>query len=108
MAAGTVARCLPAWAAMRVAALDAIAQLATPARSRVPWKLPLVGLLLICIDPFLMFGPMGWTGLDEPVVRTIRVYGHFAAGVPGMMIGFFMLSPLFVWVIEHSLGPMVA
>jgi putative ABC transport system permease protein len=37
----------------------------------------------------------------------VKFYGHFAAGLPGLMVGFFLLSPMFVWVFER-LGSWIA
>ena len=38
----------------------------------------------------------------------MQFYGHFALGLPGIMIGFFLLAPLLVLVAETVLGPLVA
>ncbi|HLL90451.1 MAG TPA: FtsX-like permease family protein, partial [Tepidisphaeraceae bacterium] len=114
LAAAIAASLLPAYAATRVDPLEAMAPLATPARGGVPWRSAVAGLLLVSIDPLLFFGPVlpavAALGYENPadVARAVTFYGHFALGLPGIMIGFFLLAPLFVWAIERALGPVVA
>jgi len=49
-------------------------------------------------------------GAEDPIQRTrqIRLVLHFAIGLPSLMLGFFLLAPLFVWVLERAAGPLVA
>jgi putative ABC transport system permease protein len=105
--AALAASALPAWSAMRVSPREAMNPLAARSSSRVPWKLTIVALLLVGIDSFLMFGPVGWF-VPAQWVRVVRFYGHFVLGLPGIMIGFFLLAPLFVYFVELLLGPVVA
>ena len=49
-------------------------------------------LLLASIDPLLIFGPVQWVIPWPEVERAVRFYGHFALGLPGMVIGFFLLA----------------
>ena len=112
--AALLASFLPAWSAMRVDPLEAMSPLAAPTPSGPPVLATLFGLLLISIDPLLFFGPV------EPIVRALgfsdpdqasrffKFYAHFGVGLPGIMIGFFLLAPVFVWVTERLLGPVVA
>lgn len=110
---------LPAWRAMRVDVLAAMSPLATPpahpaAFRRLPWRSALAGVLLAGIDPALFHGPLNWLIRHIPVddpdrwIRPIQFYGHFFAGIPGIMIGSFLLAPLGVWLAEQFLGPPVA
>ena len=108
IAAALAASLLPAWNAMRVTPLEAMAPLAAPPASRVPWKLTIAGLLLASIDSFLIFGPVNWLIPSPDIERAVRFYGHFAIGLPGVMIGFFLLAPLFVFVVERVLGPLIS
>jgi putative ABC transport system permease protein len=108
MTAALLASVLPAWNAMRVTPLEAMTPLAQPSGSRVPWKLTIAGLLLAAIDSFLMFGPIERVVPSPEIARAARFYGHFALGIPGIMIGFFLLAPLFVWLGERVLGPIVS
>ncbi|MGB7161138.1 MAG: FtsX-like permease family protein, partial [Tepidisphaeraceae bacterium] len=103
--AALAASFLPAMSAMRAKPLEAMSPLAASRTNALPWRAALAGLILIAIDPFLMFGPM--TGSPD-VARVIRFYGHFALGIPGLMIGFFLLAPMFVIAIERLAGPIVA
>lgn len=98
---------LPAWSAMRVSPLKAMTPLAAAPRSRVPWRLTLLGLLLIAVDTLMLYGPI------ERIVpgawaRPVQFYGHFALGTPCLMAGFFLLAPLFVRTVERAIGPLVA
>jgi len=108
MVSALAASVLPAWNAMRVTPLEAMTPLAQQSTSRVPWKLTVAGALLACIDVFLMFGPIERFVPSQQLARAISFYGHFSVGVPGIMIGFFLLAPLFVWIGERTLGPVVS
>lgn len=114
VAAALVASLLPAWSATRVDPLEAMSPLAAPPASGPPLLASLAGLVLIAIDPLLFFGPVervaGWLGASDPaeMARAVKFYAHFAVGLPAIMIGFFLLSPLFVWATERVLGRLVA
>jgi putative ABC transport system permease protein len=90
---------LPAYTASRVDPLEAMTPLAAPPGSRLPLWAILVGLIGISIDAMLIF---------YPTPREVKLYGHFALGLPGMMIGFFLLSPLFVWTVERLFSGLIA
>jgi putative ABC transport system permease protein len=107
--AALAASALPAWSAARVRPLEAMNPLADPPRPRLPIVCAIAGLVLIAIDPFLMFAPLGKVfGLSEQVTRAMIFYGHFVIGLPALMLGFFLLAPLFVWTIERLAGPIVS
>lgn len=112
--ASMMASFFPAWQAMRVDPLKAMAPLATPPPSGIPIKWTIIGLLLICIEPALMLGPMDWLAAriwEHPPIQALRIarlYGHFAIGLPTVMIGFFLVAPMLVWVIEQVVGPLMA
>jgi hypothetical protein len=87
---------------------------AMPPSPRAPIWSAALGLVLVGIDPFLFFGPL------EPLARAlgahdpahaahfIQFFAHFALGLPGVMIGFFLLSPILVLFAEKALGPVLA
>ena len=102
MVTAVLASLLPAWRASRVDPLEALAAVAKPEKRGPPVLATVVGLLVIGIDPLLLHGPVPFG--DE---KAVRVYGHFFVGLPALMIGFFLLSPLFVWVIGGVLGPAI-
>jgi putative ABC transport system permease protein len=112
--AALAASFLPAWSAMRVTPLEAMSPQSGPTDTRIPWKTALVGLLLIAIDPLLFFGPVervaaAFGSADpEGTARAVRFYAHFGVGLPALMVGFFLLSPMFVWATERVFGPLVA
>jgi putative ABC transport system permease protein len=114
VAAALLASLLPAWSATRVDPLEAMSPLAAAPPSGPPVLAPLAGLLLICIDPFLFFGPIGRIvhalGFAHTleVTRAVRFYAHFGLGLPGLFVGYFLIAPLFVWLVEWALGPVVA
>ena len=107
LAAALAASLLPAWSAARVSPLEAMSPLANPPASRVPWKLALIGLVMICIDSTLMYGPLDRV-LPVSVERPVRFWGHFFLGLPSLMIGFFLLAPMFVFVVERIAGAIIA
>ncbi|HEV2292781.1 MAG TPA: FtsX-like permease family protein [Tepidisphaeraceae bacterium] len=107
MLAALVASFLPAWSAMRARPLAAMSPLAAT-RHGAPWRIAIVGLVLIFIDTFLMFGPIDRIFLSPETARVVRFYGHFFLGLPGVMMGFFLLAPMFVIAIERVFGRLVA
>ena len=118
-AGGTVvtalaASLLPAWNATRVDPLAAMSPLAQSSTAALPIGWAIAGLFLASIDPFLFFGPLqriiAMMGVADPdgVARTVTFYGHLFVGLPGIFLGFFLLAPLFVWVVERVAGPLVA
>jgi putative ABC transport system permease protein len=114
VATALLASFLPAWSAMRVDPIEAMSPLAAAPSAGPPIFATLLGLLLISIDPLLFFGPVEpvfrLLGASDPdqVARLFSFYAHFALGLPGVMIGFFLLAPLVVWAVERTLGPVVA
>ncbi|HEV7300295.1 MAG TPA: FtsX-like permease family protein [Tepidisphaeraceae bacterium] len=109
-----LASLLPAWQATRVDPLAAMTPLATTGRSRFPWLAIVGGLLLISIDSLIVFFPYVAVGQalgianPEDLGRTYGFYTHILLGLPTLMLGFFLLAPLFVIVIERVLGPVVS
>ncbi|MDB5291280.1 MAG: FtsX-like permease family protein, partial [Phycisphaerales bacterium] len=105
---------LPAWSATRVSPLEAMSPLSKAPGTGAPWRVAVAGLMLISIDPFLLFGHVERIaqamGSANPVAvaRVWRFYLHFAIGLPGLFLGFFLLAPMFVWVMERVAGPIVA
>jgi putative ABC transport system permease protein len=121
--AAVLASLIPAYTATRVDPLDAMRPLASGNAARFPLLPTLVAILLISIDPFILFGPIQtllstggvqWfahrIGTHDPIDldRSIRFYFHFFLGMPTIFIGFFLLAPCFVWTTERLLSPLVA
>lgn len=112
--AALVASALPAWSASRVSPLEAMTPQAAPDSRRVMFVCAVAGLLLVGIDPFVLFGPMTtilhWlhAAPDPRLVQAVKFYAHFTVGLPAVMLGFFLMSPLFVWAVESVLAPLVA
>lgn len=105
--AALAACALPAWAAMRVDPLEAMNPLAVAPRRGVPILPTLLGLVLISFDPLILFVPWA-TLLDSEFSRAIVFYLHFIVGLPTLMVGFFLLAPIFIWITERVIGPIVA
>lgn len=105
---------LPGWWASRISPLEAMATAVSPPMHRPPIGWAILGLLLIAIDPLLFFGPveplMRSLGAQDPrnAAESVRFFGHFAAGLPGIMLGFFLLGPTVVWLVERLLAPALA
>jgi len=91
---------LPAVNAMRLDPIAAITAGGRPPRLGFPLATTGIGLLLLSIDPALIFLPA--------VPRDAAFYGHLLLGLPAVLLGFFLLGPAFVWLIERTLAPAVA
>jgi putative ABC transport system permease protein len=111
--AALLASLLPAWWATRVRPLEAMAPSATPPSTRTPFIAAFFGLLLIGVDPLILF--VHWEELIHgpgaavlPMQRQVILFGHFVLGLPSLMLGFFLLSPIFVVALERIAGPLVA
>ncbi len=90
--AALIAGSLPAWNATRVSPLDALTPTATPPGRGVPLWCALIGLVLITVDPLLIRN--GWLSPSG------KYWLHFFLGLPTLMLGFFLLAPLFVLAVE--------
>ncbi len=112
LVAAMLASLLPAWWATRVRPLEAMSPSATPSSRWIPLICGVFGLLLISCDPLLLFSPIDRlfqaSPESEQTVKMIRFYGHFFVGLPTLMVGFFLLAPSFVIVLERVAGPVVA
>ncbi|HEY4310613.1 MAG TPA: ABC transporter permease [Pirellulales bacterium] len=91
---------MPAWRATNVSPLEAMAPRQQKYGARFSWGATIVGLLLIAVNPLLVF----WV----PMADTAR-YGISAAmGCTSMVIGFVLLAPGAIIVTERFAAPMVA
>jgi putative ABC transport system permease protein len=108
------ASALPAWWASRISPLDALNAFAGPSARRAPIHCALVGLVLISLDPLILFSPverlLQTAGYPDPLdaAQALRFFGHFVVGLPGVMFGFFLLAPLVVWFVERAVAPLLA
>jgi putative ABC transport system permease protein len=92
---------MPAWNASRVDPVEAMSgAVGTPQASRLPFYAAFAGAVLVCVDSFLMYGPS--------MPREVTFYGHFFLGLPSVLVGFFLLAPAVVWVVEKTLGRVMA
>jgi putative ABC transport system permease protein len=93
LAAAMIAGTIPAWNASRVSPLEAMTPLARS--SRMTWRgqilLGIVATLLALTDTMT---------LSSPVSKEVKLFGHFFLGLPALMLGFFLLSPIAVLAIE--------
>jgi putative ABC transport system permease protein len=109
--AALLASLLPAWWATRVRPLEAMAPSAAAPSQKTPLIAALVGLILICVDPAVLFNLHGLL-LGKisvsPLSRSTVLLCHFVFGLPALMLGFFLLAPVFVVVLEKIAGPFVA
>jgi putative ABC transport system permease protein len=100
VAMALLAGVLPALAASRVSPVEAMSAAGEQPRATMPIWSALAGAALVGIDTFLIYGP--W------VSREVTFYGHFVLGIPCLLVGFFLLAPGFVWIVEKTLGWPVA
>jgi putative ABC transport system permease protein len=109
-----MASALPAWWASRISPLEAMNPQSAPTNSRPPIYWGIAGALLACIDPFLFFGPvegiLKLAGFSDPAAaaESVKFAGHFVMGLPGIMIGFFLMAPMIIWGLERILAPVMA
>ncbi len=94
---------LPAWRAMSVQPLEAM----SPRRSARPnlfWTtvFAVVGLVLIAVNPILVY-------VASAAVSTDKLYAVYAAvGCTSMALGFLLLTPATILLVEATIGPLVA
>lgn len=104
----------PAWWASRISPLEAMNAHSTPTPHRPPIFWAIAGAILASIDPFMFFGPvepiLKWMGVSDPATtaQALRFGSHFALGLPGIMIGFFLMAPTIVWILERLAAPLLA
>ncbi len=103
LVAATIAGLLPAWQATRVDPLEAMTPLANPSPDAFPWRVTVLAILLLSIDPAILFLPY-----SHQYEREIRFYGHFIVGLPCLMVGFFLLAPALVWLLTRTVGRLLS
>ncbi len=87
---------VPAWRATRVRPLDAMAVRASFSALRFPWIASIVGLILITINPLLVF----WV----PMADKSRYAASAAIGCVCMGLGFILLTPIVILFTEKVLS----
>jgi putative ABC transport system permease protein len=88
-----VACIIPAWFASHVSPLEAMSPHAKQPSLRTPLLCAILGVAMISIDSVIIFS-------DLP--KELKFYGHYILGLPGMVVGFFLLAPTFVWIVENT------
>jgi len=91
---------MPAYHAARTDALEAMAAIGKPSSSIVPWLCAAIGLVLVLADSVIVYG----LELD----RVTRTSLHYYAGLPGVMLGLFLLAPAAVILTERLLSTPIA
>ena len=100
LATALAASLLPAWSAGRVDPVEGMTAVGQASAAPFPKWSALVGLLLIAVDP--AFTMLPW------IPRVATFWGHFILGLPCLMLGYFLLAPAFVWIVEQVFGRPVA
>lgn len=96
-----IASVFPIWKATRICPMEAMSPLSTSRGNPAVYLLiGLLSLLLIAINPLLVFV----RGLNE----SVRFGLILGIGTPATVIGFVLLSPLIVLLVEKVLSPLVA
>jgi putative ABC transport system permease protein len=91
---------MPAWRATSVSPLEAMAPRRSIYSGRLPWVMTIAGLLLVAVNPLVVF--------VLPLPDTSRYMVAAAIGCTTMIIGFIMLAPMAVVLTERVLGPVLA
>lgn len=94
------AAAMPAWRATKVRPLDSMAPKTSAVETRLPWKSGVLGLVLIAVNPFVVF--------YLPMADTSRYAISAGIGCVAMAIGFILVTPMVVVLTERWLGPFVA
>ncbi len=102
LGAAILAAIIPAWRATRVRPLDAMVPPQTSAQSntRHNWLAVLVGLGLISVAPVLTF--------VLPPASTQEAKSHLAYGIFALAVGFLLLAPGIVRLVDRFAGPLLA
>lgn len=102
LGAALLAAIIPAWRATRVRPLDAMAPPQTNAQgnTRRTWLAVLVGLGLIGVAPVLTF--------VLPPASTQEAKSHLAYGIFALAVGFLLLAPGIVRLVDRFAGPLLA
>ncbi|MGD0464021.1 MAG: FtsX-like permease family protein [Tepidisphaeraceae bacterium] len=109
-----LASLLPAWWASRVNPLEAMNAHDVPHSTRPPLGWAILGIILICLDPLVIFcsveSLLPSLGIQDPrnAAQSFQFAAHLALGLPGIMLGFFLLAPMFVWAVERGVAPLLA
>ncbi|MCE9547172.1 MAG: ABC transporter permease [Planctomycetia bacterium] len=91
---------IPAWRATAVRPLEAMAPQPPRASARFRWSIALIGLLLISINPVLMF--------FVPMPDTARYAVSAAFGCTSTAIGFLLFTPALIVGTQRLFGPVIA
>ena len=104
---------LPGYTASRLSPLEAMVVTGPPPAARAPLGWAALGIALAILDPLFMFLPlqplMSLLNISDPEKAELatRFWGHFVLGLPGVILGFFLVAPLLVWLIEKILAPIL-
>ena len=91
---------LPAWSATRLKPLDVMSSAIRPRRVVWPVVGVIAGLVLLCVNPLLVYG--------VSVSSHFRYASYLLIGCTSMALGFVLVAPLVVVVVERVLGPVLA
>ncbi len=94
------ASAIPAWKATRISPLEAFAPIARIRPFRTPLFSLIAALVLISVNPLLIFV------FDVP--DQMRYLVHAGIGYSCMGLGFILLIPMAMLVVEKFLGPLIA
>ena len=101
--ASVAASLLPAWSASRTDPLQAMRPSASVSH-RPPLAFMVAGVLLIAVDSLLLWPQLGTTPLPLQLEKDLRFWAHFLLGLPCLMLGFFLIAPMMVWLVERFLA----
>ncbi|MBN2292667.1 MAG: ABC transporter permease [Pirellulales bacterium] len=94
---------LPAWRAMRVRPLDAMSPRYS-SRPNLLWVvvLSIAGMALIVVNPILVY-------VASASISSDKLYAiYMAVGCTSMAIGFLLLAPATILIVERAIGPLLA
>ncbi|TWT29677.1 ABC transporter permease [Blastopirellula retiformator] len=95
-----LAAIIPAWRATRVRPVDAMALAVQLVPMTLPMPLILLGLALIAVNPMITFG--------FPPSAETQVLGYFGVGSISTALGFVLIAPVVVFLVDRLIGPLLA
>ena len=109
LAGALAAAALPAWQAARLKPIDVLSSSEQSGRRRFPWVLVSVGLVLIAINPVIVY----LARYESVRALLSHTYGRGGfkpplLGCVAMIVGFAMITPLVVRLAEGLFGPVLA
>ncbi len=95
-----LASLIPAWKATKISPMDAFSPPTSFHKFHLPTISVIIGIVLICVNPLLVF--------VVPMPDSSRYFMHAAIGCTSLAIGFLLLTPIAMLLVEKIFGPLIS